>query len=310
LIENFEYNRKRGLFNKFLYWIRKNNFLGLCFLIPSLLFLVLLIIYPIISNVWDSFFKINYFEETRTFIGFGNYLKVLKDSVFWKAFTVNVIWTVFSLIGQLGLGLFAAILVNRETKGMVVVRSILLIPYIIPVISLALISRWMLNDQYGIITNLLILLGLQSPDTSVLADVNLALPAVIAVNIYHGFPFAMIVYWAALQSIPQELYEASSIDGANGWKQFIHITLPQLKTITFTLLVLRTIWTFNYFDIPYLMTQGGPAQSTQHLPILIYTESIGLFNFGTASSIAMLMALVLTVLVFIYIRLFGKQEFE
>lgn len=289
---------------------RKDDLIGLIFVIPSLLFLAVLIIFPVVRTAIQSFFTSNYFSGATKFVGFANYVEVLKDSTFWRALGVDVVWTVGSLAGQLLVGLVVALLINKQSKSMVVIRTLLLVPYIIPVVAMCLTFRWMLNDTYGIISKLLNSLGLLASGSSLLSQASTALPTVILINIYRAFPFVMICYWAALQSISPDLYEAANIDGASGWQKFRYITLPGLKTITLTLLVIRTIWNFNYYDLIYLLTQGGPAQSTQHLPILIYTQAMGMFNFNEAATISMLMGIILTVAIFIYMRSFGREDTE
>lgn len=287
---------------------RKDDFIGMLFVIPSLLFLLVLIVFPVVRTAVQSFFSTNYFSGISRFAGFENYIRVLGDSTFWKALTVDLIWTAGSLAGQILVGLAMALLINKQGKAMVVIRTLLLIPYIIPVVALALTFRWMLNDTYGIVSKWLNSMGLLASGSSLLSQVSTALPTVILINVYRSFPFVMICYWAALQSISLDIYEAASIDGASGYKRFFYITLPNLKAITLTLLVIRTIWNFNYYDLIYLLTQGGPAQSTQHLPILIYTDAMGLFDFNTASTISMLMGVILAFGIFIYMKAFGKDQ--
>jgi multiple sugar transport system permease protein len=191
---------------------------------------------------------------------------------------------------------------------MPVVRYLLLIPYVVPSIATAVTWRWMFNDFYGILSFLLGIVGLIPPDTSPFASIHFAMPTAILVGIWHGFPFAMIVYWAALQAIPKEQYEAARVDGAGPLEELLHVTLPHLRHITMVLLVLRTLWMFNYFDLLYLLTKGGPARATQHLPILVYITSFGLFRFGEATTVAVLMAMVAGVLVFAYVKLSGIKD--
>ena len=135
-----------------------------------------------------------------------------------------------------------------------------------------------------------------------------ALPTVIAVNVLRSFPFCMVNYLGGIQAISQDQFEAAMIDGANSWQKFRYITLPSLKPITYSLLVLRMIWEFNAFDMIYLMTAGGPAQSTQHLPILIYTEAVGMFNFGRASAMSILMGIILIVMIVLFSRISKGKE--
>ncbi len=289
---------------------RKDNFIGLLFVVPSLMFLAVLIVFPVVRTAIQSFFVSDYFSGKSKFVGLGNYASILSDSTFWKALYVDAIWTVGSLAGQLLVGLGVALLINKKSKFMVVIRTLLLVPYIIPVVAMCLTFRWMLNDTYGIISKLLNSIGLLDYGSSLFSQASTALPTVILINVYRAFPFVMICYWAALQAIPIDIYEAVNIDGASAWQRFRYITLPGLKEITLTLLIIRTIWNFNYYDLIYLLTQGGPAQTTQHLPILIYTEAMGMFNFNGAAAISMLMGLILATAIFIYMRCLGRDQTE
>lgn len=281
---------------------------GLFFATPAIIFLVVLIIYPIVYNIWVSFFDVDYFSGTFSFVGLQNYIDELKDPAFWKAFYVDVLWTVGSVAGQLFFGLLAALLINKEVKGISVFRTLLLIPYILPIVSTTLTWKWLLNDLWGILSYWLQKMNLILPDTSPLSDIHWALPIVIIISIWRFFPFAMIVYWAALRGIPKEEYEASGIDGASTMQSFFYITLPHLKGTTMVLLILRSIWTFNYFDLIYLVTAGGPAQATTHLPILIYMKSMGQFKFGSAAAIAIMSGLVFIIFAWVYLRIQEKEE--
>ncbi len=280
---------------------------GLIFATPAIFFLVVLIIYPILYNIWVSFFNVDYFSGTFSFVGLRNYIEEIKDPAFWKALWVDVVWTVGSVAGQLIVGLLAALLINKEVKGISVFRTLLLVPYILPIVSTTLTWKWLLNDLWGILSYWLQNLNLILPDTSPLSDTHWALPVVIIISIWRFFPFAMIVYWAALRGIPKEEYEASGIDGASSFQTFLYITLPHLKGTTLVLLILRSIWTFNYFDLIYLVTAGGPAQATQHLPILIYMKSMGQFKFGSAAAIAILSGLVFIIFAWAYLRIQDKE---
>ena len=284
-----------------------DNFLGYLFLAPALLFLGLLIIYPVMSAIIQSFYNTNYISGSNSFIGLDNFISIVHDKIFWKALYVDVVWTVGSVGFQLLLGLLAASLISRESTVNKVIRSILLTPYVIPIISLALLFRWMLNDTYGIITSFLVRSNVLVQGGSLLANTKLALPTVIAVNILRSFPFCMVNYLGTIQSISQDPYEAAMIDGANAWQKFRFITLPHLKGITLSLLILRMIFEFNSFEMIYLLTEGGPAQATQHLPILIYTESIGLFNFGRASALSVVMGIILVMMITAFTRLFSRK---
>jgi len=289
-------------------WSPTGGYLGSLFLVPTLVFLVVLIAYPVAYNFYLSFQDYNYLLGVSRFVGPRHYVQLLYDPVFWRSLANNLVWTIGGVGGQLVLGLAAALLVDTPGRGMVVVRTLLLIPYVVPAIATAITWRWMFNDFYGILSFVLTAVGLLPPQTSPFASVELAMPAAICVGIWRGFPFAMIVYWAALQTIPAAEYEAAQVDGAGTLQEFWNITLPHLGHITLVLVVLRTLWMFNYFDLLYLLTKGGPAGATQHLPILVFITSFGLFRFGEAAAIAGLMAVTAGLIVTLYVRIHGPKE--
>ena len=176
---------------------------GLLFATPAIFFLLVLIVYPIIYNLWVSFFDVDYFAGTYTFIGLENYIQEVQDPEFWHALYIDVLWTVGSVVGQLIVGLLAALLINYEIKGITVFRTLLLIPYVLPIVSVTLTWKWLLNDLWGIISYWMQKMNLIAPDVSPLSSVEWALPIVIIISIWRFFPFAMIVYWAALRGIPE-----------------------------------------------------------------------------------------------------------
>jgi len=289
-------------------WSPNGGRLGVLFLLPTLAFLVVLIAYPVAYNVYLSFQDYNYLLGVSRFVGLQHYVQLLHDPVFWRSLGNNLVWTLGGVGGQLLLGFAAALLLDGPGRGMALARTLLLIPYVVPAIATAITWRWMFNDFYGILSFLLAVVGLLPAETSPFASVELAMPAAICVGIWRGFPFAMIVYWATLQGIPTEEYEAARVDGAGALQEFWSITLPHLKHITLVLVVLRTLWMFNYFDLLYLLTKGGPAGATQHLPILVYITSFGLFRFGEAAAIAGLMAVTAGLIIALYVKVHGPKE--
>jgi multiple sugar transport system permease protein len=175
-------------------------------------------------------------------------------------------------------------------------------PYVVPVIAIALVWRWMLDGDFGVVSYALQQIGLIPNDQSPLALLGGAMPSVVSASIWRGFPFAMLIYWAALQGIDQEQYDAAKVDGANTLQEFWYITLPNLRNATIVLLVLRGIWTITYFDLIWLITRGGPAGATETWPIWIYQQAMGLFRFGYASAIGVFMGVLLLIIVVIYVR--------
>jgi len=214
----------------------------------------------------------------------------------------TLIWSTGSLVGQFALGLAAALCINQNLPGMRLVRSILLVPYVVPVITVALFWRWMLDGTYGIVSYALQSAALLDANQSPLALPNGAMASVIIANIWRGFSFVMISYWAALQNVPSEQYEAARVDGASFWQEFRYVTLPNLAEVTRTLIVLRVIWTVTYFDLVWLITRGGPGGATEHWPIWIYQETMGFFRFGYGAALATTLAAGLMLAALVYVQ--------
>ena len=287
---------------------RRNQLLiGVLFALPTAAVLAGLIIYPVASAVRLSFYEVNFYFNTQRFVGFSNYDAILHDISFSRVLWNTIVWAIGSLGGQFGLGLIAALAINQHVPGVKVFRNILLLPYVVPIVALTLVWRWMLDGSFGIISYSLQQLGLLAHDQSPLAIPDGAMVSVIVANTWRGFSFVMIVYWAALQGIDQEQYDAAKVDGANALREFWHITLPNLRNATIVLLVLRGIWTVTYFDLIWLITKGGPAGATEHWPIWIYQSAMGMFRFGYASALGTLMGITLLGLTLIYLR-FSSDE--
>jgi multiple sugar transport system permease protein len=281
---------------------------GVLFIAPAVLFLLVFVIYPVVDVFRLSVFAIDFATDQERFVGIANFAQIWRDPKLATIAWNTLIWTVFSLAGQFGLGLAAALCINQNVPGMKIIRTILLLPYVVPVIALALFWRWMLDGSFGIISVTLQSAGVLGADQSPLALPNGAMASVILANIWRGFPFVMISYWAALQGIPKEQYEAARVDGASTWQEFRYVTLPHLAAITKVMLVLRLIWTVTFFDIIWLITRGGPGGATEHWPIWIYQETMGFFRFGMGAALAVFLAGILIACSTIYLLLLRRGE--
>ena len=248
---------------------RKRQIAGWMFAIPAVIFLCVFVFYPVLYNVWLSFTNAKRLSsDNLQFVGLRNYIKLFTDKTFAKRFWTEIVWTVTSVIGQIVVGmLFALVISNKHLKGGTVLRTFLLVPYVVPAIVIALVTRWMLSGDYGIISVWLQNMGVLPHRQTLLALPKPALAVVIIVNIWRSYPFPMLIYWAALKSIDAVMYEAARVDGANSWQIFWRITLPQLKDTTLILLVLRTVWTATYYDLIQMITGGGPAGATTTCPL-------------------------------------------
>lgn len=287
---------------------KRRQLIGLAFALPAVIFLVVFVLYPVLYNVVLSFTDAKLTKDSFEFIDIQNYIKIFKNPMFKKYFMNTVVWTVFSVAGQLALGLGIALIINRKMRFGTPLRSLLLIPYVVPAVALALVTKWVMNGDYGIISAWLQNLGLIAHRQSPLALTGGAMAVLIIVNIWRSYPFPMLIYWAALKGIDQELYEAARVDGATKSQLFRYITMPQLRNTTIVLVVLRIIWTATYFDLIWMITGGGPAGSTLHLPITIYQEFFGKHNTGYASAISVILGILMFVFIIFYVRKSGALE--
>jgi multiple sugar transport system permease protein len=287
---------------------RRHKLIGLAFAIPVIVFLLAFVLYPVLYNVWLSFTNASLIKKTSSFVGFDNYVKIFSNKLFLKYFWNTIRWTFFSVLGQLVLGLGIALLIARPMKGGTALRSFLLIPYVVPAVTLALVSKWIMNSDYGIVSYWLQQAGLLEARQSLLAMQGPAMWVVVILNVWRSYPFPMLIYWAALKSIDKQIYEAATVDGAGKWKTFLHITLPQLKNTTIVLAVLRIIWTATYYDLIFMVTGGGPSGSTTHLPILIYQASFGSYQIGYAAAISMILGVLMFGCIIFYVAKSGLTE--
>lgn len=297
--------KRPRLFNSYE---RRHKLIGLAFAIPVIVFLLAFVLYPVLYNVWLSFTNASLIKKTSSFVGIDNYIKIFSNKLFLKYFWNTIRWTFFSVLGQLILGLGIALLIARPMKGGTALRSFLLIPYVVPAVTLALVSKWIMNSDYGIVSYWLQQAGLVEARQSLLAMQGPAMWVVVILNVWRSYPFPMLIYWAALKSIDKQIYEAATVDGAGKWKTFLHITLPQLRNTTIVLAVLRIIWTATYYDLIFMVTGGGPSGSTTHLPILIYQASFGSYQIGYAAAISMILGVLMFGCIIFYVTRSGLTE--
>jgi len=287
---------------------KRHKLIGLAFAVPIIVFLVMFVVYPVLYNVWLSFTNSSLIKKSSEFVGIQNYVKIFGNKLFLKYLLNTVKWTFWSVLGQLVMGLAIALLIARPMKGGTALRSFLLIPYVVPAVTLALVSKWIMNSDYGIVSYWLQQAGLLEARQSLLAMQGPAMWVVVILNVWRSYPFPMLIYWAALKSIDRQIYEAATVDGANKWKTFLHITLPQLKNTTIVLAVLRIIWTATYYDLIFMVTGGGPSGSTTHLPILIYQASFGSYQIGYAAAISMILGVLMFGCIIFYVAKSGLTE--
>lgn len=284
--------------------------INLVFVLPAMLIVFLLLVYPIISSVYFSFTSKNLIRPYYKWIWFDNFKFVLTNPEFYHAFLTSIKWTVLSITGQLLVGFIAALSLNRIPKFSGFYRTLLIIPWAFPAIVIAFSWKWILNDVYGFIPNLLTQLHITKENVNFLADPKTAFWIVLFINIWFGAPLFMVNILAALKTIPREQYEAAIVDGASSFQVFRYITIRHIRGVIGLLVVLRTIWVFNNFDLLYLLTGGGPSDLTTTLPIYAYKTGWNLKRLGTASAVTILLLLFLMAVCFGYFKLLNRWERE
>ena len=280
------------------------------FVLPAVIVVAALFIYPIFSSLFYSMTTKNLIRPKYNFVGLKNYMDILSDHKFWAAFFNSLKWTVFSLLGQILVGFTAALALNRVNlfKGMY--KTLLIIPWAFPSIVIAFSWTWILNGVYGILPNLLVKWEICESAPQFLTEKNLAFIVLVLINIWFGAPMIMVNVLSALQTVPQDQYEAAKIDGASTFQSFKHITLPHIKLVMGLLVVLRTVWIFNNFDLIYLITGGGPAGSTQTVPLYAYEMGWGTKLLGKSSAVTVLLFIFLMSVCIIYFTIMNCWERE
>lgn len=267
-------------------------------------------LYPILSSIYFSFTNKHLIKQNYRFVGFDNYIIVLKDPNFWNAFLNSLKWTAYSLFGQIFVGFTAALALNRVGFAKSVYRILLIIPWAFPSIVIAFAWTWMLNGVYGLLPNILVEWGIVTEIPQFLTQRNLAFLVLVLINVWFGFPLIMVNVLSALQTVPMDQYEAARIDGASGLQSFWHITVPHIKLVMGLLVVLRTVWIFNNFDIIYLITGGGPAGTTQTIPLYAYDMGWGTKLLGRASAVTVILFIFLLLICLVYFTRMRKWEKE
>jgi multiple sugar transport system permease protein len=276
--------------------------IGLLLIAPTILIFALVIAFPLLEAIYLSFFSIYTPTLQGEWVGLANYRAMLSTREFWAALGTNIVWTVGTLVLQVVTGIAIALLLNLNFYLRSLARSLILFPYFVSTVVAVLVWRWMFNDSYGILNRALMVTGLSNMPLDWLGAMPNAMISIILVGAWKYFPFVVIAVLARLQTIPEELYEAARIDGANVWARFWDVTLPQLREVLIVIILLRTIWDFKEFDLIYLLTGGGPIAATQTLPLLVYKQAFGMNAMGMASTYAIGIMMVLVVFMVLYLR--------
>ena len=268
--------------------MRKSALVGWLLLAPSLILLGGLVVFPVLYNVWLSLFDKHAFMPVQAFVGLRHYRYFASDPEFWTSFYYGSVYAGVTMVLQLGVGVPAALLLNEGFRGRNLLRGVVLFPYMIPTIVAVILWKWLLNDSYGLVNHLLMGAGLVRAPVAWLGP-DYIMASLIVTSVWQFFPFVVVTYLARLQTIPPELYEAATVDGASAWRRFVHVTLPQTASVLFVIVLLRSIWMFTKFDTVWLMAgDGGVSRYVRTLPVYAYARSFTYLQAGMGAALAVI----------------------
>ena len=304
------YGRGGIVLNRIKAFFRHDN-IGLLFALPAVVYMLVFVGYPIVHNIILGFQDVdvmNFLRGQKHFIGFGNYVQLFHDEVFFTSVANTFVFTVSCLVFQFLIGFALALFFNRKFSIALPVRGILMMPWMIPMTVTALMFKFMFSTKVGVVNNILTGLGIVPENIEWLTDQGIAMIPVIITNIWIGIPFNMILISTGLTSIPGELYESASIDGAGRFQQFTRITLPLMRSTIESILVLGFIYTFKVYDLVYVMTSGGPVNSTQLMSTYSYKLSFDNFLYSKGSAVANALLVILLLVGVVYVRITSRGE--
>jgi multiple sugar transport system permease protein len=261
---------------------------GMAFISPWLIGFACLTLLPILLSLYYSLCDYSLVQEP-VFIGLTNYRDLAQDAVFWKALRNTLYYASLALPAGLLVSLGLAMLLNVKMPGQAVWRTIIFLPSLVPIVASAMLWMWLFNAKLGLINSMLAMFGIAGPGW--LTSTSWAMPALALMSLW-GVGHAVVIYLAGLQDVPRELYEAAEIDGAGVWSRIWHVTLPMLSPVIFFNLIMSIIGTLQVFDVPYIMTGGGPARSTYFITMYLYDSAFNYLQMGYASAMAWIMLLV------------------
>lgn len=289
---------------------RRSSLLGYVMPAPLLIWLAVTIAIPLGYLVWMSFTSVSTLSGGSKFIGLRNYRDVLSDPAYFPAFVRSLGWALGGALLQLIPAALVALVLNMKIRGRQFARTWIMASWVVPTIVVAFIWRWLLNADHGVANYLLVHSHSTAQPVDFLGSPKLALITTMLINAWRWFPFLTIIILAGLTYIPEEYYDAAKVDGASSWKRFTFITFPLLQPVLYVAGLMGTLWSINVFDVIWLTTQGGPLQKTETIPVLIYERAFQGFNLGTASAIAVLLALFLVVFTMVYILFVPHGDVE
>ncbi|OLF98632.1 carbohydrate ABC transporter permease [Bacillus paralicheniformis] len=284
---------------------------GCFYLFPAVLFMLTLIGYPLIYNMILSFQNVslaNIASKDISFIGIDNYQRLAQDKVFWASLKNTLLYTAGSVVFQFAIGFLLALFFSMKFRLAPFLRGLMMVSWLIPLTVTALLFKFMMASNEGVFNQLLLSWGMIDNPIPWLSDPKIAIWSVIIANIWVGIPFNMLLISAGLSSLPEDVYESASLDGANAFQKFIHLTLPLLRPVITVVMMLGFIYTFKVFDLVFVMTGGGPVHATEVLSTVSYRYSFDEFQFSMGAASANVLFFILLLVSLVYLRLIKKDE--
>jgi ABC-type sugar transport system permease subunit len=279
-----------------------DHFAPILMVLPAIVCILAVHIYPSVRSIFMSFFDINLLRAGRPFIGFANYSEALKNPTVIRVLFNTILWALLSLLAGGSFALFVAQQLNKAFRGRSVFRTLFLAPWVTPPIVVSMVYRQILSRDFSPISGLLMKIGLIDNSINFLGNttlyfgiISVPMLSLILINVWSMFPFCMVMFLAALQTIPTEMYEAAKVDGASKLQQFWRITFPMLLPVIQTTLLMQAIWQFNSFNLSYLVTHGGPLNSTELLSVTVYNAAYTGFRYGYAAAISVVMLCIVAI---------------
>lgn len=289
--------------------MKKTKLTPYLLLLPCFLVVIIMYGYPMILTLVNSFNEVNLLTGDTSFIGLENYKYIFTDPQFYKSLGITFKYTLVTVFLKIFLGFVFAYLLSSKIFFKKQFRFLVLIPWAIPQVAVSTLWTWILDGDYGYLNYFLTKFNLSQEAINFLSDPKLALYCAAFVDAWMGISLVAMMFLSALEQIPSSIYEASEMDGASKFRRFVDITLPSIKHSFITILILVTIWTFNSFNVIYVLTQGGPMRATETLVIKIYQEAFSRFNIGVSSALTIIVVIILFAMTYLYSRsLYNAEE--
>jgi multiple sugar transport system permease protein len=288
-------------------WQQRERWVILLLLGPSILYLLALSVYPTVYSLWLSVHNYTiYRPDMVSFAGLDNFTELLDKEVFAQSFWVTILFSLFSVTLEFGLGLAVAVLLDRKMAGIGLLRTLLIVPVLISPVGMGLTFRYILAPTYGLLTYLLQSAGIPTADW--MASTTWALPAVILVDVWQWTPFVTLILLSGMQSVSVEVVEAAELDGLTEWQKLWHIVLPLIRPVAMVVLLIRLIDSIRVFDMIFVLTRGGPGTSTEVLSIYSYVTGFTEGDMGSAAALAWVTVIFVNILVFFFLRALARTE--